>query len=93
MTSVKIERGVMVMKNGKAWGETYADGHSTCFGWMAPEDATIHNPKYCKKPTDVTWEGSNYTNELMTGTLIAVERRTEVTILPTAKWYEAKEGK
>ena len=81
---MKIERGVMVMKNGKAWGETYADGHSTSYGWMAPEDAPIHNPEYCKKPTDVTWKGSHYTNELMTGTLVAVERRTEVTILPNA---------
>lgn len=78
---MKIERGVMVMKDGKAWGETYADGHSTCHGWVAPEDAPIHDPKFCNKPTDVTWEGSPYTAELMTGTLVAVERKTEVTIL------------
>lgn len=75
---MKIERGVMVMKDGKAWGQTYADGHSTSYGWMDPEDAPIHDPKYCKRPTDVTWAGSHYAKELMTASLVYVERRTEV---------------
>jgi hypothetical protein len=79
---MKVERGVMIMKNGKAWGITYADGHETSYGWMAPEDAPIHNPQVCKKPTGVTWRGSPYIGELITGTLVAVERRTEVVILP-----------
>jgi hypothetical protein len=79
---MKIERGVMVMKNGKAWGITYEDGHSTSYGWLSPEEAPIHDPKYCKKPTDVTWKGSYLTKELETGELVFVERRTEVSIVP-----------
>lgn len=75
---MKIETGVMVMKDGKGWGETYADGHSTSYGWMEPEDAPIRDPRYCTKPTDATWAGSHYVDELKTGTIVKVERRTEV---------------
>ena len=78
---MKTERGVMVMKNGKAWGITYEDGHATCYGWMEPEDAPIHDPKFCKHTTDVTWKGSHYTDELKTGKLVMIERVTEVKIL------------
>lgn len=75
---MKVERGVMVMKGGKAWGVIYEDGRSTEYGWMAPEDAPIHDPKYCKKPTDVTYQGSHHIPELKKGQLVHVERRTEV---------------
>lgn len=71
---MKVEAGVMVIKNGKGWGFTYEDGHSTSYGWVDLEDATIHNPEYCKKTTDVTYEGSHDTKELLTGKLIKVER-------------------
>jgi hypothetical protein len=78
---MKIERGVMVMKDGKAWGKVHEDGHSTSYWWMVPESAQIHNPMFCKKPTDVTWTGSHYEKELSTGKLVTVERRTEVVII------------
>ena len=78
---MKIERGVMVMKNGKAWGILYEDGHSTSYGWIDPESAPIHDPRFCTKPTDVTWHNSHYTKELLTGELVMVERRTEVVAL------------
>ena len=79
----KIERGVMVMKDGKAWGETYADGHSTSYGWLNPADkrAEISDPKYCTKTTDVTYEGSPYIDELMTAKLVQVERKTIVSVV------------
>ena len=78
----KIERGLMVMKDGKAWGEEYADGQSTSYGWLNPADkrAEIHNPEFCKKPTDVTYKGSHYTDELLTAKLVSVERVTTVKI-------------
>ena len=77
---MKIETGVMVMKNGKAWGIDYADGQCTSYGWIAPEDAPIHNPEYCKTPTSLTHKGSIYIEELATAELVPVERRTEVII-------------
>jgi hypothetical protein len=82
--SMKIERGVMVMKDGRGWGITYEDGYSTTYGWMEPEDAPIHDPKFCKKPTDVTWKDSYLTEELETGELVFVERRTEVFVVPNS---------
>ena len=81
---MKIERGVMVMKDGKAWGITYEDGHITSYGWMDPESAPIHKPEFCKNPEDVTWRDSYLIPELKTGELVSVERRTEVFILPNA---------
>jgi hypothetical protein len=77
---MKTEEGVMVMKNGKAWGTEYADGHSTSYGWIAAEDAPIHDPKYCTKATDVTHRGSRYYDELLTGTLVKVKRTTLVEV-------------
>lgn len=77
---MKIETGVMVMKNGKAWGVEYSDGRSTSYGWIAPENAPIHSPKHCKGPLDVTYPGSPYIRELSTAKLVSVERRTEVLI-------------
>lgn len=79
----KVEHGIMVMRDGKAWGVVYSDGHSTSYGWMNPEDAPIHDPKYCKSPSDVTWEGSHYVEELLTGRLVPVIRTTTITVQET----------
>jgi hypothetical protein len=78
---MKIETGVMVMKDGKAWGRTYEDGQSTCDGWMDPESAEIHDPRFCLLPTDVTWQGSHYTKDLSTAKVVKVKRTTTVEVL------------
>lgn len=78
---MKIETGVMVMKNGKAWGVVYEDGRCSCNGWMDPESAPIHDPAYCKRPTDVVYRGSPDTKELETATLVLVRRVTTVEIV------------
>jgi hypothetical protein len=78
---MKTEKGIMVMKNGKAWGCIYADGRSTAYGWMDPESAEIHDPRFCKKPTDVAC-GTAYIAELSTAAVVMVERTTTVAILP-----------
>jgi hypothetical protein len=75
---MKEESGVMVMKDGKAWGVTYEDGQSTSYGWIEPESAPIHNPKFCKKTTDVTYRGSYLIDELKTGKLVKVKRITTI---------------
>lgn len=81
-----IESGVMVMKNGLAWGLIFADGHSSQFGWTDPCKAPIHNPQFCTKPTDVTWTPrpdmpyNSYYDELSTGKIVYVERETTVRI-------------
>jgi hypothetical protein len=79
---MKIETGVMVMKDGKAWGITYEDGSSRSYGWIEPESAPIHDPRFCKTPEDVTYKGSPYVSELRAAKLLHVERRTEVIVTP-----------
>lgn len=82
---MKIERGVMVMKNGKAWGKICEDGNLTAYGWVDAEEAPIHDPNFCKNPTDVDYEGSYNIPELRTAELVLVEKRTEVVVLGHAK--------
>lgn len=75
---MRIESGVMIMKDGKAWGEVYSDGRSTSYGWVDQENATIHDPRFCKRPEDIEYEGGPNVKELRTGKLVHVERRTQV---------------
>jgi len=78
---MKIENGVMVMKNGMGWGLLYSDGRSTSYGWVIPENAIISNPKYCKNPQDLTYENSRDVPELCSGKLVSVQRTTSVSVL------------
>lgn len=75
----KIENGVMVMKDGKAWGVSCDDEHCTIYGWVNPCVAPIHDPRFCKTPTDVTYGNSQYLEELATAKLVSVERKTAIT--------------
>jgi hypothetical protein len=70
----------MVMKNGKAWGVAYEDGHSTEYGWVDPAEAKISDPRYCKRPKDMTYRGSHLEKELSTGEIVKVVRKTTVEI-------------
>lgn len=78
---MKIETGIMVMKDGKAWGVAYQDGNSTSYGWVDPESACLYDPKFCKEPGDVTYACSPYIQELKTAQLVAVERSTKVIVM------------
>lgn len=79
---MKIETGVMAIKDGKGWGNIYNDGHSSEDGWVDIEDAEIADPKYCTETTGFTYPKSQYVSELRKGKLVRVERRTEVVVLP-----------
>ena len=78
---MKEEIGVMVVKDGKAWGNIISDGQITLDGWVDIEDAQIRDLKYCHKPTDFTWEGSKEAKELLKGRLVKVKRTTKVELL------------
>lgn len=78
---MEVKTGVMVMKDGKAWSETYSDGKSTEYGWIEPERARIHDPEYVKKPTDVTYKGCHYTQELLTAKVVKVRRTITVEVI------------
>jgi hypothetical protein len=77
----KVETGVMVMKDGKAWGVVYKDGQSTSYGWIDPENAGIHDPRFCTLPTDVTYKNSPDFEELKKGKLVPVRRTTTVEVV------------
>ncbi|MDH3354498.1 MAG: hypothetical protein OEL79_04705 [Chromatiales bacterium] len=77
----KVEKGVMVMKDGKAWGIAYEDGQSTAYGWVDVESATIYNPEFFTKTTDATYKGSHLIPELEKGELVHVERATTVKVI------------
>jgi hypothetical protein len=75
---MKIETGVMIVKDDMAWGITYEDGGVTCHGWMPMEDAPIHNPEFCRKPSDATYAGSHDLPEISKGKIVPVTRITVV---------------
>lgn len=77
---MKVEEGVMVMKDGKGWGVIYEDSRSVVYGWVDPEYAIILDPKFCRKPTDATFWGSPDRKELKTGRVARVRRTTEVKV-------------
>lgn len=75
---MKTETGVLVMLDGMAWGNAYQDGQSSCEGWISPEDAIISD--FLKKPTDLTYSGSHYEEELSKGKIVNVVRETRIII-------------
>lgn len=52
---VRGELCVVAEYNGKFWGVQYEDGHSTECGFGPIEKARASDPRYCAKPTDMTW--------------------------------------
>ncbi len=89
---MKVEVGVMVVRDGKAWGISYEDGQITSYDWVALEDATIYDPQFCKKPEDVMYSSSMQMSELQTGRVVCVERRTEVILTPTDSQKQTQTG-
>jgi hypothetical protein len=59
MKKVKIIEGVVAEYNGKYWGTQYSDGHCTGKDFGDLEKAEISDPRYCKKPTDKTYDPEN----------------------------------
>ncbi len=59
MKSETRTEGVVIELNGKYWGIVYQDAHDgTAYDWGELAKATLQDPKYCKKPTDVTYGSS-----------------------------------
>lgn len=69
----KTEFGVIIVKDGKAWGKS-SDGRHTEYGWVNLDCAEIYNPQFLKKPTDATYPNSPYSNELGMGKILKIKR-------------------
>jgi hypothetical protein len=87
---MKIERGVMLRKGDKAWGVIHEDYKACSYGWVSVENAPIHNPKYCNKPSDLTYTGDPNLEEMNTGKIVLIERVTTVYFLDEANPHGAE---
>lgn len=54
-----IIEGVVAEYNGKFWGTQYEDAKYKSKDFGEFDKAQISNPKFCKKPTDMTWNPKN----------------------------------
>lgn len=71
-----IEEGVVAEYEGGYWGLQYEDGYSSEYGFGSIFKATISDPKYCKKPTDMTYRGSRHLEKLEKASLRTVAKTT-----------------
>lgn len=77
---VKTVSGVIIMKNGKAWGTIYKDSQCEAYGWIDPIKAKVLDPLCCKRPTDATYKGGPYIRELESAKLVHVIQTVETTL-------------
>ena len=71
-TLINERRGVVACRKDKFWGIQYEDGYSTSYAYGPPKNATISDPRFCKKPTDLTYKDSPYIRDLEEGELVPV---------------------
>ena len=74
------ERGVMVVKDGKAWGAVPNGWDHPTHGWVAPLHGRLCNPEFVGTPSDILSPHSFSKEEINTGRLVPVERVTHVTV-------------
>ena len=75
-----IEKGVMAIKDGKAWGNCTTPDGRTYRGWGDILDGYIANPKYAEIPEDLTYERDRMRVELSSATLTKVTKTTTYTV-------------
>jgi hypothetical protein len=73
---VIVEAGVVAELYGEFFGVQYADGQCTEYGFGPIEKAKISDPKYCKKPSDMTYKGSYVESKLKAAVLRQVIKTT-----------------
>jgi len=78
---IKEETGVMLVKDGKAWQETYDDGRSKEFGFGDIHNAELRDQRYVMLPLDFTWPGSHYVKEVCKGDVVKVKRTVIIEVL------------
>lgn len=76
----RIEFGMMIMKDEKAWGTIDVDGSATITGWVNPCVAYFYDSEYVEKITDIVPKGDN-TEEILTGKMVRVKRTTKIEIV------------
>lgn len=78
----KTEEGVMILDvNNNAWGTSYADGHSTSYGFIRAAHGKLSDGQFVRRPSDLTYRGSPDTDKLNSGRIVKVRRTTIVEII------------
>jgi hypothetical protein len=79
----KIEKsGVVAMSPKGYWGVQHEDGQSRSEGFGPIENATVSDPRYCTKPTNMTWNPANtnghnpYYDQLRSAVLVPIKITT-----------------
>ena len=75
-----VERGAMVVKDGKAWGAVPNGWDHPTSGWVDPIYGRLCNPESVKIPSDILSPHSFSKEEINSGKLVPVERVTRVTV-------------
>jgi len=73
-----IEHGLMLIKDGKAWGIIYGDPYGVVEGFTNPIDGYLYNSERVTKISDITNEHDRNLPEMYTGRLRPVKRITKV---------------
>jgi hypothetical protein len=85
---MKIERviktGVILMKDGKAWLGADTRYESAEDGWGDATLAEPSDPKFCKKPYDLSSPPGHLIDEMNKGKLVSVRKTVSIEILGDA---------
>ena len=76
-----VEEGVVAEFEGKYWGIQYEDGQSQSNDFGPIEKAHISNPKFCKRPEDMTYERDPDISRLANAKLVKVRKTTVFKII------------
>ncbi|RLI66348.1 MAG: hypothetical protein DRO67_01190 [Candidatus Asgardarchaeum californiense] len=76
----RTETGVMVIKDGAAWGIVYKDGQVAQYGWLHPSDKNveIYKRSSCRVPTDVLLHNSPCKEEMSCAVVVPVKRTINI---------------
>lgn len=72
----RVENGVMVIKDGKAWAVLYEDGRERNEGWTSIDRGELYDGSRVNKPLDVVWSGSHYRSALEGASVVHAKRTT-----------------
>ena len=79
-SKIYVERGVMIVKDGKAWGSVPTGWDHPTTTWVDPIHGQLHKPEFIKKPSDILSPHSLSKEEIDLGKIVPVERVTHVTV-------------
>lgn len=81
----EIIEGVVAEYKGKFWGKQHGDAQYSVNDFGSLDKATIANPEFCTKPTDMTYDPANMPNpdydKLLKAKLVKVRKTITFEIL------------